>query len=123
MSEGYFHRVIRETPTRLWINNPTLEDANKAIAAGAIRCTTNPTFSAHMLKAESVNALSVIDSIIQQTTDDKTAAELAQQRLVKRGMEKFLPLYERKPGLEDMVSIQGNPHLDEVPHNREGYRS
>ena len=117
MSGDYFHRLTRETPTRLWINNPTLEDAEQAIAAGAISCTTNPTFCANMLKAksESAHALSVIESVIRQTSDDKTAADLVQQRLVKRVMEKFLPLYARHPGQEGLVSIQGNPHQDKDP--------
>ena len=35
MSEGYFKRVAQYTPTRMWINNPTLSETNKAIAAGA----------------------------------------------------------------------------------------
>ena len=115
MSEGYFHRVTRETPTRFWINNPTLEDADRALAAGAISCTTNPTYCAHMLKAKSESsfAFSVIDRVIRQTSDDKAAAELVMQQLVKRVMDKFLPLYERKPGLEGVVSIQGDPHRDE----------
>ncbi len=115
MSEQYFHRVTSETPTRFWVNNPTLEDADRAIAAGAISCTTNPTYCAHMLKAKSESnyAFSVIDRVIQQTSDDKAAAELVMQQLVKRVMDKFLPLYERKPGLEGFVSIQGDPHRDE----------
>ena len=115
MSEGYFHRVTRETPTRFWVNNPTLADAERAIAAGAISCTTNPTFCAHLLKArsESSYALRVIDRVIQQTSDDKAAAELVMQQLVKRVMDRFLPLYERQPGLEGFVSIQGDPHRDD----------
>jgi len=117
MSEGYFHRVTKETPTRLWINNPTLEDAGRAIAAGAISCTTNPTFCAHMLKAEgeSAYALGVIDDVIRRAPDDKTAAEIVMQKLVKRVMEKFLPTYERAPGAQGLVSIQGDPHGDDDP--------
>ena len=117
MSQGYFHRVTRETPTRFWVNNPTIEDAKRAIAAGAISCTTNPTFCSNMIKAksESAYALSVIDSIVQQTADDDTAADLVQQRLVKRVMENFLPLYERRPGLEGLVSIQGDPGPTTTP--------
>ena len=45
MAKGYFHRLHQETPTRLWINNPTLEEADLAIEAGAISCTTNPSYS------------------------------------------------------------------------------
>jgi transaldolase len=117
MSEGYFYRVRRETSTRFWVNNPTIEDAERAIAAGAISCTVNPTFCSHMIKSksESAYALSVIDSIVQQAADDDTAADLVQQRLVKRLMEKFLPLYDRQPGLEGFVSIQGDPHADDDP--------
>ena len=117
MSEGYFHRVTRESPTKFWINNPTLEDAERALAAGAVSCTTNPTFGAHMLKApsESAHALRVIDSVVRETLNDKMAADLVQQRLARRVMEKFLPLYERKPGLEGLVSIQGDPHADDDP--------
>ena len=119
MSQGYFHRVTRETPTRFWVNNPTIEDAKRAVAAGAISCTTNPTFCSNMIKAksESAYALSVIDSIVQQTADDDTAADLVQQRLVKRVMENFLPLYERRPGLEGLVSIQGDPGADDDPNH------
>ncbi|MBZ5516965.1 MAG: hypothetical protein LAN62_19365 [Acidobacteriia bacterium] len=117
MNEGYFHRVTRKTPTRLWINNPTPDDADRAIAAGAISCTTNPTYSAHMIRAKSEcpRALKLIDEIIQKTTDDRKAADLVQQGLVKPIMDKFLPLYERKPGLEGFVSIQGDPHADAYP--------
>ena len=31
----YFHRVSKQTPTRFWVNNPTLTEAKKAIEAGA----------------------------------------------------------------------------------------
>ena len=117
MGDAYFHRVTRETPTRLWINNPTLEEADLAITAGAISCTTNPTFCARMLKSasESAHAWKLIDQVIPQISDDKAAAELVMQQLVKRVMEKFLPLYERAPGLAGFVSIQGDPHRDEEP--------
>jgi transaldolase len=117
MSEGYFHRVNHETPTRLWINNPTLEEADQAIAAGAVSCTTNPAFCANMLKpkSESAHTLSVIENVIEQTSDNQAAADIVEQRLVKRVMEKFLPIYQRNPGQEGFVSIQGNPHKDDDP--------
>jgi transaldolase len=117
MNDGYFHRVTRETPTRFWINNPTLDDADRAIAAGASSCTTNPTFCAQMLRSESESAyaLKVIDRVIQDKSDDRGAAELVMLDLVKRVMVKFLPLYEREPGGQGLVSIQGDPHGDEDP--------
>jgi transaldolase len=115
MSEGYFHRVTRETPTRFWVNNPTVADADRAIAAGAISCTTNPTYCANMLKSKTdrEDALNVIDSVIREVSDDDQAAAMVQHRLAKRIMDKFLPLYERNPGREGVVSIQDDPHADE----------
>jgi transaldolase len=115
MSEEYFHRITKETPTRLWINNPTLEETDLAIAAGAISCTTNPTFCPRLLKSasESSHAFDLINRVIPKVSDDKAAAELVMRQLVKRVMEKFLPLYERNPGLAGFVSIQGDPHGDE----------
>jgi transaldolase len=115
MSEGYFHRLQQETPTRLWINNPTLAEADLAIAAGAISCTTNPAYSARIIKMEPERAARAIQAAIKESSDDQRAADIAQQRIVKEILEKFLPLYNRAPGLQGLVSIQGNPHLDEDP--------
>lgn len=115
MVEGYFKRLQRETPTRLWINNPTLEEADLAIAAGAISCTTNPSYCARVIKMEPDRAARAVRAAIQESPDDQRAADLAQQRMVKEIMEKFLDLYDRAPGRQGLVSIQGNPHLDEDP--------
>ncbi len=115
MAEGYFHRLERETPTRLWINNPTLEEADLAIAAGAISCTTNPAYSARIIKMEPSRALSAIREAIQASPDDQHAADRAQQTIVKGIMDKFLDLYDRDSGRQGLVSIQGDPHLDEDP--------
>src|ERR1700722_1875097 len=112
MAEGYFKRLQRETPTRLWINNPTLEEADLAIAAGAISCTTNPSYSARIVKMEPERASRAVRAPIRESPDDQRAADIAQQRIVKDIMEKFLDLYDRAPGRQGLVSIQGNPHLD-----------
>jgi len=115
MAKGYFHRLHQETPTRLWINNPTLEEADLAIAAGAISCTTNPSYSARIIKMEPERAARAIHAAIKESPDNQRAADIAQQRIVKEIMEKFLPLYNQAPGKQGLVSIQGNPHLDEDP--------
>lgn len=117
LKQGYFHHVTRQSPTRLWINNPTCEEANKAIAAGAISCTTNPTYSMKQLLVESEHdyILSIIDEVIKETEDDSRAADLIQQKLAKRIMDKFLPLYEKNPGKQGFVSIQGDPLADDDP--------
>ena len=108
----YFHRLNQETATRLWINNPTLEEAGQAIAAGAISCTTNPSYAARVIKMEPSRALRAIREVIPESPNDCQAADRAQQRMVKAIMEKFLDLYERDPGRQGLVSIQGDPHAD-----------
>lgn len=114
--EGYFHRVTRQTPTRLWINNPTCEEAHKAIAAGAISCTTNPTYSYKQIVREPDYALSVVDRIIGETENENEAADFIQEELAKRIMDVFLPLYEQNPGKQGFVSIQGSPYNDDDPN-------
>lgn len=114
--EEYFHRVTKQTPTRLWINNPTSEETDKAIAAGAISCTTNPTYSYKQILREPDYALNVVDEIIRETEDDNEAADFIQEKLAKRIMDRFLPLYERNPGEEGFVSIQGSPYGDDDPN-------
>jgi len=111
--KGYFERLTRETPTRLWINNPTLAEADQAVAAGAISCTTNPSYAARVIKLEPERALQAIQTAVRKTPDDQQAADEAQQLLVKEIMDKFLDLYERNPGRQGLVSIQGDPHGDD----------
>jgi transaldolase len=117
MANDYFRRLHQETPTRLWINNPTMAELDLAIAAGAISCTSNPAYSARVIKSEPERAARAIQAAIQASSDDARAADLAQQRIVKDVLEKFLPIYRSAPGQKGLVSIQGNPHLDEDAGN------
>lgn len=119
MKEGYFKRVNELTPTRLWINNPSPKESEVAIAAGSISCTTNPTFCMKQLMNESEhdNVIKVIDNVIKEENNDDKAADLIQQKLIKKILEYFLPLYEKNPDREGFVSIQGNPNLDDNADN------
>lgn len=115
MTKNYFLRVNELTPTRLWINNPTPEEAKKAISAGAISCTTNPTYCMKQIQnnTEKSNVFKIIDRVLHETNDDDKAADLIQQKMVKRILDIFLPLYEINPLKEGFVSIQGNPLFDD----------
>ena len=119
MGEQYFHRVHQLSPTRLWINNPTPEEARKAIAAGAINCTTNPTYGFNQLSKEEtkIEALEIVRQAIRESDDDSIAASLVQRRLVKRILEIFLPLSEKQPGREGFVSVQGDPFAESDPQH------
>jgi transaldolase len=116
--KGYFHRVHEQTPTRLWINNPTREEADFAIEARAISCTTNPTYAMKMIQREDENyVMNIVDESIKKYADDSEAADHVQQVLVKVIMDKFHPLHKKSPGKQGFVSIQGDPFADkDVDH-------
>ena len=50
---NYFSRLVAETPSRVWVNNPTIEEVELALAQGATGCTTNPAFAGGLLKPRS----------------------------------------------------------------------
>ncbi|MHB1417674.1 MAG: transaldolase family protein [Chloroflexota bacterium] len=114
MRSGYFHRVARETATRFWINNPTGVETDLAISAGAISCTTNPTYCARLLDEEPTFMDQVFRSVLSEK-DDGLLAERVYQEASRRIVERFRPLYESSRGLEGFVTIQGDPRRDDDP--------
>ncbi len=111
--KDYFHRVAAETPTRLWINNPTLAETRLAIEAGAISCTTNPSYASRLLATdERPQVLHEIERAAGQARDDNEAADVVQQRLARRIMEEFLAVHAAAPRRQGFVSVQGNPFGD-----------
>ena len=115
MASGYFHRVAEETPTRLWINNPSGEDMERAIAAGAINCTTNPAYCSKLLHSDPEYIRGLIDDVNRETNDIEIAAIHVYQQASKRVMDRFLPLYERSSGRWGYVTMQHDPRVDENP--------
>jgi transaldolase len=117
MSLTYFNKLARQTSTRFWVNNPTLEEARLAIASGAISCTTNPTYSARMLRSasESTIAGSIVEDAIRREPDDGKAAEAVQRSLVKRIADEFVSLYRARPLGQGFVSVQGDPLASSDP--------
>ena len=95
MSNGYFKRQYESTPTRMWINNPSGEDCDRAIAAGAVNCTTNPQYCQKLLSSDPEYMQSVIDDVfLSETTDHEQAAKRVYQIVSKRIMDIFRPLFE-----------------------------
>ena len=112
MSETYFEQMRAETPTRAWVNNPTLEEIDLALAQGAVGCTTNPSYGGGLLKRAPELVRPVIAEVVRATPDDAAAAWAVQERLVARVVERFRPLYESSKGRHGYVSIQGSPDTD-----------
>jgi transaldolase len=108
----YFARLQAETPTRVWVNNPTIEEIDLALDHGAVGCTTNPAYGGNLLKRAPDEIRPIIAECVRSTDDDVRAAELVQQRLVARIAERFLPLHVASAGRLGFVSIQGAPEAD-----------
>ena len=110
-NEGYFERVSRLSPTKFWINNPTVEEAHLAISAGALGCTNNPSYSLKMLEhpTEGPAALHLLEAAVRESQDDDEAAACFQRKLVKPIQEIFFELWKSSRGSDGYVSIQGDP--------------
>jgi transaldolase len=113
MSSDYFHRVNAETPTRFWVNNPSGYDMERAIAAGAINCTTNPAYCEKLMRSDPDYIRGVIDEVILDVRDINEAAVLIYQRAAKRVLDAFLPLYEESEGRYGYVTMQDDPREDQ----------
>ena len=112
MSDTYFTRLRADTPTRVWVNNPTLEEIDLALAQGAAGCTTNPSYCGGLLKRAPGQVLPVIKSAAGDGDDPETAAWNVQLALVRRIVDGFRPLFDSSGGREGFVSCQGAPEED-----------
>ena len=113
MGEGYFHRVAAETETRMWINLPTGQEIVDSLAAGAVSCTTNPTYGARLLDVEPRFIAPLIVQAAREARDPDAAAELVLRRAAGRIIEAFLPVYRRTGGRDGFVTLQGDPGRDD----------
>lgn len=110
---GHFFRdVFGERGLRMWVNNPTLDEARKSIADGAVACTTNPTYPAKTIEREHEYACQVIDEVKAAGGAKRDVANRVMAAMVKRIADEFLSLYQANPGVEGFVSIQPNPFED-----------
>ena len=115
MAPDYFHRVHQETPTRLWINNPSGEQTHRALEVGAVNCTTNPSYCSKLLQSEPDYLRGVIDKVVQQEDDNDTAAAQVYLECAARVMRMFLPVHNASGGRLGYVTIQDDPRQDDDP--------
>src|SRR4030065_49734 len=100
MVDHYFQRVHALPPTKFWINNPTRQEADWALAEGALGCTCNPSYCGKMLldrPEESDYASRVLDEVLKNVDTATAAEEELQRKLVSVIAEKFMPLYRMHP--------------------------
>ncbi len=117
MKNDYFHRVRALTPTKMWINNVTRQEAQLAINAGAVGCTQNPSYTWKMIThpEEKPYALGILDDCIKETDDDNDVVCRFQRKLITGIAEVFMQVYEKTNGEHGYVSIQGDPIHEEDP--------
>jgi transaldolase len=108
----YFSRLVAETPTRVWVNNPTQEEIGLALANGAVGATTNPAYGGGLLRRSPGEVIPVVDACLPASGDDRVVADLVQHHLVERITTGFRPLFEASGGKAGFVSIQGSPETD-----------
>ena len=113
-NKDYFHHLGQRTATRFWVNNPSWGEADLAISAGAINCTTNPAYCSKLLSSDKTYIHTVIDEVIASGIRDvEQAAVRTYQQAAKRIMDRFLPLYEESGGRQGYVTMQDDPRDDQ----------
>jgi transaldolase len=115
MKNSYFHRVQALTPTKMWINNVTRQEARMAIDAGAWGCTQNPSYTWKMLNhpQEKEAALKLLDETLKESSDDNEVVCIFQRKMIAQIAQVFMEVYERTNGRHGYVSIQGDPIHEE----------
>ncbi len=86
-----------------------------AIENGALGCTCNPSFSQKMVDhpEEGAYAQALLNEALQESDNEKYAAEIFQRKLVKPVAAEFLPMFKKSAGINGFVSIQADPINDE----------
>lgn len=111
MTADFFAR-LGSTPTRVWVNNPTLDELDRAIAVDAAGVTTNPAFCASLLRRRPEEILPTIDQVAKLHLGEDESVDLVQALMVQKLAERLLPLFNASGGRRGFVSLQGNPELD-----------
>ena len=115
---GYFHRVQSLTASQFWINNVTIAEAQKALDAGAVGCTQNPSYVWKMMSSPDETAR--VDKALKHAIKDIGSKDIdeilvhMQRELVSDIAAMFLPLYKSSNGRLGYVSIQGNPFKEDA---------
>jgi transaldolase len=110
--DTFFTLLATETPTRVWVNNPTSAELDLAIAQGAVGCTTNPAYGGGLLTRAPEEIRPIIAACVRETDDGAAVADMVQQRLVARIVDRFRGRFEESQGQQGFVSIQGAPEMD-----------
>lgn len=107
---AYFHEIRERFGTGLWVNNPTPEEADRAVRDGALGCTTNPTFAARMVAEGVVTAEQIADAV---STHGEQAPAAVQRLALAHLLPSFRPQWTGVDGHRGWVSIQADPFAED----------
>jgi len=112
---SYFHRLAELGASRFWVNNPTPSQTEQAVSAGAVACTTNPTYGWKQLGDRETRdeVERFIREGIASGADDHEVADYVQRRCVERILPFFESIHSASSGTLGFVSLQGNPLNDD----------
>ncbi len=113
-TNSYFRWLCSETPTRVWVNNPTLQEIDLAIGQGAVGSTTNPAYGGGLLKRAPGEVKPIVANVVRSgpTASLADLSAVVQRALVTRVVDRFRPMFEASGGTSGFVSVQGPPEED-----------
>ena len=95
---NYLPFIHQQCPSRIWINNPTMDELALSVQHGSAGITTNPTYAANQLKRDPEAALPILRQALTESDDDSVVADLVQQRLIARLLPAYQELYQQSAG-------------------------
>ncbi len=109
---NYLQKVIKDTKTRFWVNNPTLADCEAAIESGAFGCTTNPAYCSKLFQTAPEFVQDAIDRVLKKGDRSSPASEQVYHLVSAEVMKLFLPMHEKSGGKAGFVTIQEDPRRE-----------
>ncbi|MGI6696373.1 MAG: transaldolase family protein [Christensenellales bacterium] len=109
---SYLQRVIKETKTRFWVNNPTIADSQTSLESGAFACTTNPAYCSKLYQMAPDFIGGIVKDVVARNDQSSPLSEQVYHLAAAEIMKVFLPLYEKTGGKAGFVTIQEDPRRE-----------
>ncbi|HEY6058189.1 MAG TPA: hypothetical protein VIV06_09155, partial [Candidatus Limnocylindrales bacterium] len=74
------------------MNNPMPEEAEAAVAHGAVGCTTNPSYGSNLIRRDHDRTLAIVEQCEAAGGGDRAVTARVQRRLIERLVPIFMPL-------------------------------
>ena len=109
---NYLQKVIKDTKTRFWVNNPTIADTRASMDSGAFGCTTNPSYCSKLFQSAPEFISGIVKEVVARNDQSSPLSEQVYHLAAAEIMKEFLPLYEKTGGKAGFVTIQEDPRRE-----------